>query len=369
MWSSLQTPSFPYGIVIVTVAYLVVVLITVYTVDIECLQEPCNSEGIDNSVLGFVTDFWISLCFFLFGIHLKWFVSPSKVDPAAWRAQWWMGIAFCLGGVGHGFFANSGTDDNAGMLGYYIIWAVSFVVLALSVFSVYRFVQNLQRRYKHYLDNGSSTTSSSAATTTTTTRWTRFLKVSFALILISTIVVVGGNIWCASQPSLHVDGVIDTVPPIDNEDGDDEESTTTNACLVMGFYGEVVWYVSFALFWIPVAAICRRVILAQSSSETDGNGNDNSNDNSNNDNNANDQPRLVYGFLNSWAALWIGIIPCTFGIMLIVWAGVVALILGQEATDVYETIYGAVVYHYGMLLSLFFFHNVAYSLPCEEAKN
>jgi hypothetical protein len=55
--------------------------------------------------------------------------------------------------------------------------------------------------------------------------------------------------------------------------------------------------------------------------------------------------------------------------MLIVYAGVAATVLDVDATEVYGTIYGAVIYHYGMLLGYYLFHNIAYALVMETTSN
>ena len=153
------------------------------------------------------------------------------------------------------------------------------------------------------------------------------------------IATTGGYFWCAAEQDLHVDDPIDEVPAFE----DDDEAPKLEQCLRMASIAEISWYTTFSLFWIPVGIILRRVILA-----------------------SDEQPRVVYGLSNAWAAMWVAIIPWTFGIMLIVWSGVVASALGVEGTQVYEDIYGAVVYHYGMVLGYFLFHNLAYSLPRDD---
>lgn len=116
----------------------------------------------------------------------------------------------------------------------------------------------------------------------------------------------------------------------------------------MAAVAELTWYTCFSLFWIPAGMILRATVLETQLMEKGG------------------ERLTVYGFRSAWACLWMMAIPWTFGIMLIVYAGVVAIATGQEGTQVYEDIYGAVIYHYGMLLGYYFFHNLAYSLPRDD---
>lgn len=324
-----QPLPFPYGVLIVTILYVGFVLLLEFTVPVDCLNEPCNSEGLDSSISGFATDFWIALCMILWGIQLRWCVQ-RPVYRSAVLAEWSMGIAYICGGLGHALWTNSGLDDNAGQQGFYILWLFCFVFSTISAYNVYRFARQLQKRYY-------------AVAFSKTSCWMIMsLRIGWYLVACSGITTIVGYIWCATEADLHVDGAIDEVPALD--DGE-----TLYQCLQLASAGEIAWYCTFAALWIPVSIILRRVILEGGHSTES------------------EQPRKVYGLWNSWAALWIAIIPWTFGIMYIVWAGVGSLIVGKDATEVYGNMYGAVVYHYGMLLGYFLFHNIAYSLPRDEA--
>lgn len=65
----------PFGILCLTLLYLAFVLPIAFLSPVECLDGPCNSEGLDNSVLGWATDFLIALLMALFGLHL-FFAQP-----------------------------------------------------------------------------------------------------------------------------------------------------------------------------------------------------------------------------------------------------------------------------------------------------
>ena len=165
-----------------------------------------------------------------------------------------------------------------------------------------------------------------------------FLDVSVLFVVIAWMFTAGGYIWCATEHDLHVDGTIDTVSPFENDEIG--SAGKLKQCLRMASIAEISWYTSFSLFWIAAGITLRRVILVSD--------------------------RFVYGLSNAWAAICVAIIPWTFGIMLIVWSGVLASALDLVGTKVYADIYGAVIYHYGMLLGYYLFYNLAYSLPVEE---
>lgn len=323
----------PYGVLILTTVYVGLVVVLVYALPVECLGgTDCNSEGLDNSILGWVTDFWIAIHMILLAIQLQWFVH-RPVYRSVVVALASMGVAYILGGLGHSVFTNSGFDDNAGQQGFYITWAFSFTFMTLSVQQVYQFTRQLIERYY------------AVAFANNANCWLRvFLHTAFVMVMLSWMATIGGYFWCATESDIHVSNNLDDVAPIDKE-----EEESLNTCLQLASAAEISWYCTYSLFWIPVGILLRRIILEQGESTES------------------DQPRLVYGMSNARAAILLTIIPWTFGIMLIVYSGLAALALNVEVTQVYETIYGAVIYHYGMLLSYFLLHNIAYSLPCDEA--
>lgn len=94
----------PYGILCLTLLYLAFVLPIAFLSPVECLDGPCNSEGLDNSVLGWATDFLVALLMALFGLHLLWF-APQPVFYSAVIALVSMGIAYVLGGIGHSIYS------------------------------------------------------------------------------------------------------------------------------------------------------------------------------------------------------------------------------------------------------------------------
>lgn len=223
--------------------------------------------------------------------------------------------------------ANSGFDDNAGQQGFYITWAISFSFMTLSVNETHRFTRQIFAQNTAVFERSKGLRA--------------LLDTSLFFVTVAWIFTTGGYIWCATERDLHVDDPVDEVPPFENDEIGG--AGKLKQCLRMASIAEISWYTSFSFFWIAVGTILRRIILA-----------------------SNNHPRSVYGLSSALAAMCVAIIPWTFGIMLIVWSGVIASALDLPATKVYADIYGAVIYHYGMLLGYFLFHNLAFSLPVEE---
>jgi hypothetical protein len=324
--NSTKSSRLPHGVILLTLGYVIFVLLISFLAP-ECLDEPCNSEGLDNSILGWMTDFLIATAMMWMGLHL-WCCSDQPIYFSAISSLWYMGVAYILGGLGHSVFTNSGLDDNAGQQGFYITWAVSFTFMTMSIGATYRFIQQV-----------------SAGCNTVSRCMSDVLTASLVLVILAWMATLGGYVWCATEEDLHVDGATDTIPPLD-----EDASGTIERCLQMAIVAELTWYACFSLFWIPAGMILRSTVLEKELMEQRG------------------KRLTVYGFRAAWAALWVSIIPWTFGIMLIVYSGIAAVATGREGTEIYEKIYGAVVYHYGMLIGYFFLHNLAYALPRDQRK-
>mmetsp|Transcript_7463 Transcript_7463/g.20700 ORF Transcript_7463/g.20700 Transcript_7463/m.20700 type:complete len:420 (+) Transcript_7463:14-1273(+) len=310
-----------YGVIFLTIVYAAFTLAVQVLVEEECLNDPCNSEGLDSSILGWATDFFIAGAMMTLGLFLL--CNKETTRSAAWTLIL-MGLAYVLGGLGHSIWTNSGYDDNLGQQEYYICWAGSFTLMTLSVWQTVRYLsstlQSLNDQHRIMMDQAPIR------------RLKRFLRVTFAINFLFWAALLGGYLWCATKTDLHTDSAVDDVPELDQPEKDRDE------CLNLAIFGEVGWYISFALFWIPAARLLRNMQRAA-------------------------QPTRIYGMPLAWATWWIMIVPWTFGIMLIVWVGVTSLIIdGEMAVDLYSDIYAAVIYHYGMLLQYFLFHNVALGL-------
>jgi hypothetical protein len=101
------------------------------------IEEECGNEGVDNTVLGWSTDFFVAVFVAILTIHLYLMTSKKNLCSLAFTGLW---IGFALKGFTAMYFGNSGIDDSKGMKGYYLItlfqyalWTASVVFLGILV--------------------------------------------------------------------------------------------------------------------------------------------------------------------------------------------------------------------------------------------
>jgi hypothetical protein len=101
------------------------------------VEEECGNERVDNTVLGWSTDFFVAIVVAILTIHLYFMTSKNNLCSLAFNGLW---IGFALKGFTAMYFGNSGIDDSKGMRGYYIVtlfqyalWTASVVFLGILV--------------------------------------------------------------------------------------------------------------------------------------------------------------------------------------------------------------------------------------------
>lgn len=310
--------NFWYGLVSATALYGIFTVLVALLVEKECLNEPCNSEGLDTTVLGFATDFFIAAGFIALGLHLYCRSALYTKYAGVWTLVF-MGLAYVLGGLGHSIWTNSGYDDNLGQQEYYIAWAVSFSFMTMSVLASFMFVRQI------WMFHQEETLAKNKQA-----RLELVWNISLVLVILAWVATVTGYVWCATDTDLHTNGAIDEEPELEDDD-------TLQTCLYVAFYGEFSWYLTFSIFWVPTGSLLRRYIRSKPSLAH----------------------ATIYGMPVQLAALCLIWIQWTFGIMLIFWVGIVALILDEDGAELYADSYAAVIYHFGMWIHYFLFHNVA----------
>merc|ERR1711957_336499 len=103
--------------------------------------------------------------------------------------------------------------------------------------------------------------------------------------------------------------------------------------------GDMAMNVAYALLWLPVGFLLRAA--------------------------SNQKPKIVLGLPTPMAAVLAMILQWTVGSLLLVVVFVVSLSLKdqhQSYLDIWNTMYGTVFYHWGMLLILYCLHNLSYGL-------
>lgn len=334
----------PYGLFLLTVLYMVAVWVFEYAVPIECLHEPCSSEGVDTSVQTFGSDFLVGVLLILFALHLQ---CRSKAMSAQ-SAMWSMGFAFVFTGMGHSINSNSGFDDNKAGKEFYITWALSSALMMVSVEEIYRWSRKLAAQRPDLFPACSCFS---------------FLHfVTFFAAIVAWLINFGAYVWCATNESIQAQsGVMDDVAPIENPTQDD-----LHMCIWMASTLDVFWWLAFSVFCIPTAIVFHRVLtrpVTFDSTSKNGSGVE-----------VSLPPTVVAqsicGLSNSWAVTGLVLVPWTFGAMFYVWMEIISQIVGDD--DLFQTIHGTVIVNYGMLVTYYLFHNLAWSLepklktPVEE---
>jgi len=145
--------------------------------------------------------------------------------------------------------------------------------------------------------------------------------------------VLTGSIWCSTDLPFHVTEVTDEwVRSI----ADDATTTEVDrhVCFTIRYYSELAMNVAYALLWLPIGFLFH--VASQQ------------------------QTKVVLGLPTPVAAVLATILQWTIGSMLVVLLFVVNLIRNNEAPFlIWNTMYGTVLYHGGMLLTFYGLHNIS----------
>jgi hypothetical protein len=109
-WMVGKIPFFPYAAFILTAAYVFFCLLIWFLLP-QCATEDaeCGYEGVDNSVLGWSSDFFVAGTIGLLSIHLYWNTSKKVIGAIAFTALF---LGYLLKGFAARYFGNSGTDGD-----------------------------------------------------------------------------------------------------------------------------------------------------------------------------------------------------------------------------------------------------------------
>ena len=348
----------PYpAFVVLTVIYISFVCI-VSNFAPECVHQPCNSEGLDNTTVGWATDFFVSVAMFISAIHLILCRNNDdrrQVDKAAISSQIYMGIAYLFGGIVHLFFPNSGWGDGYGMLEFYITWALAYTFTTLSAVAHFRFIMNLTKNMNQDLQQqevvegrGYQVTKEKNDRTSPTKNKsfdTTSLEICLALVLVSAIGIFAGCLWCSLIPSMHTRDIIDEYPNFSQFDNDDGKSSPSDEamCIRLMMNSEVLLFIFYPLLWIPASNLLLNVINHQKKKKLQ-------------------ESSSLWGMSNSLATILIPITQWTIGFSYIIYIAIASMLLDVDITILYPKVFGSIVSHYGSLITFYFTHHLAYTL-------
>jgi hypothetical protein len=302
---------FSTGVISLTAVYAgFVVALQLFTP--KCLDEPCSSEGVDTTTVGWATEVFIVGAVSFFAIHLA--LSKLQVSRSGILAQIFMGGGLALSAIGKLLYGNNGLGDGKGMAGYWVLLWVAYTFFTLSM-----------------LSHGTLAleTSDSMILLQKPCCSDRLLRLFQGLVIFAYLSVLTGCMWCATSSSLHVDEAID-----DFEDADSQ------TCVRIVEISELVWMVCYALFWIPAAQLLRAATRRR--------------------------PQFMLGLYSPDAASSIIVIQYTIGPIYVAYLRLAAFISDREPLQVYEDAYGAIISHFGVLMTFYFAYNLSMALSLQS---
>ena len=222
-----------------------------------------------------------------------------------------------MAGVGHWLYPNSGVDDNRGMLGYWIVWIGFAVFFTTSGLAMAQFALSASENTNPALKRSFCANN----------------RLVVLCELVSVLTLSGfltGGIWCSMETDLQVDEIVETFEP--------KPTDEIHVCFQIMTYSDVAMNFAYALLWLPVG------FLLKAASQQ--------------------RPVIVLGLPISIAATIAMISQWTVGSMLLVILFFVDFVTTKiDYFDAWNTIYGTVIYHWGMLMTLYCLHNLSYGLP------
>ena len=274
-------------------------------------EEECNNEGIDNTVLGWSTDFFVAIVVAILTIHL--YMMTNKQKNLCSLAFTGLSIGFLLKGFVTMYFGNSGIDDSMGMKGYYIITMFQYAFWTTSVVFLGMLVQTSWK----LLSEGGQVCGLLE------------YKVAVILNILSAVAVITGCLWGGLAWWNVVPGPFDKYT---YEDVDDDDKWIPSELLKIG---QLAWHGSYSLCLVAAAYVWGAL--------------------------SKENPVIIGGLLNSVAAT--GIILAQIALVgIVVYYAVtdeVGISKGWALTE--STSISSTLVDYFMMMSINFIHNLLYT--------
>ena len=235
-----------FGIVILTAVYVAFVIAIDYNPWYEipqCLDEPCNSEGVDNYTLNWSTDFFLAVAMLGFAIHL-FLCKRKKVLTTAILTQLFMSAAYIQFGLANMMYPNDATGDGKGLKFYWIVSWIAYFCLTLSTITLVAFAEKAS-------SSSSSSSSQKASKKRQHVCKVRVLRFFMGVVIVFSITFLVGCIWCGISPEIHVDEIIDEY----------YEVVPHPKCVRLIEGSEFGWRISYTLLWVPASLLLRGKLI------------------------------------------------------------------------------------------------------------
>lgn len=310
-----MTMNIPVGLVFFASLYIAVIVVFKLIPGESCLDEPCQSEGVDDSVANWGSDFFVAGACLLFGVHLQVFRNGAR--KTAILAQIFVAASFILMGQTHMLHGNDGSTDNTGLKSFWVITAISSYALAFSACCHSSFAIQV-----------------AASRKTLNASFVYFIlaRVLTVAMCAAAMAVIAGCAWCATSPELQTDQVRDF-------DADSADFSENPRCIqIVRTSTPAMWFV-YALLWIPMSGLLRGASRELSQN--------------------------ILGLPTGRAALLASVFQWSTGSMFLVIISAISWYqdLGANFIELWDKVYGAEIFHFGILMTMYCAHNLAWTFP------
>jgi hypothetical protein len=308
----------PFGLLLLTALYGAFVTLVGLNAPTCILQfqvvdaEDCNQEGVANTVLDWSSDYFLAIALGLLAFSLC--LLSSRPLPAGLSFACWS-LGYGASAIARQAYGNSGTDDGGGLVEYYVLmivtyllWTVALLGLAFLLWISHRLA--LGERPEH--DSRPKHCGFAA------------VRVAVFVSLVGMALVVTGSTWTLADTWAHV-GTVDRVT--DSVDASSGQNLVPPSIRIVEI-GRHVWLAGSTCFFLS-AAILWRV-------------------------HASFRPSSMGGLSNRWAAAGAIIAQCSAGTYrLVLWC----LASFSHISGVHAA-FALILLQYTSLITLFFVHNL-----------
>lgn len=321
---ALRNMLLPIGLILVAASYIGSVLAVRFlsAPNKECWEEPCQNEGVDNTIIMWASDFFVAGLAFLLGGHLHF--GKVSTRRSGTLAMIFVSGSFTLMGILHWMYPNNGTTDNLGMMEYWVVWAIASFFLTLSASCHAYLAMDVTR------DNTAESSKPPAACELL------LVRLALAGVILSCISNLVGCVWCAWTPILH------TTDMNDNFDAENLGFSDQHTCIQIVSVSETLLWYCYALLWVPMGILFRSA--------------------------AKKKTERILGLATPMAALLAVLSQWTTGSMYFVavhftaWIRQAMDMSDERFLELWKRVYGAEIFHLGIILTMYCVHNLSWSL-------
>jgi hypothetical protein len=242
--------------------YLALVICVTYFTPIECLEERdaavnnettttttttsvCQSVGVDNTIVNWVSSFFVGLCCLLFALHLSSFAF-YEIRKSSIVTLVFMAGSFIVMGLASVLYPNNGMDDNYGMLGYWIMFIAHSIFFTISGLSMAHLSISVTKYMNPIRPNMCCATNSPANPTQCFPN-IKIVALCELLLVLSLSGVLMGGIWCSLTPDIQVLTAMDEYEP----------TTEINVCYSIMYWSDISLKITYAILWVPVGFLLK----------------------------------------------------------------------------------------------------------------